>query len=156
MCCHAVMIHWHRGVTLGIIVLLAGVIAQFPPKIHSPNIFFILLWGACSPQYLIPAFLRYPAGMTIQYVFMEHHIWFMVVNVLNPYYINVNCFVRSTPSLLFHTAANQSFISSLVFPSFRLASDNDSCRQQLCGHCFVIWNHGMVVACYPLVILPTW
>jgi hypothetical protein len=138
MCCHAVMIHWHRRVTLGIIFLLAGVIIQFSPKIHSLTIFFILLWGACSLQYFIPAFLRYPAGMTTWSVCMEHHIWFVVLNVLNPNYINVHCFVRSTPCLLYHTTANQSFISSLVFPSFRLASDSDSSRQQLHGHCFVI------------------
>jgi hypothetical protein len=90
MCCHAVMIHWHRGVTLGIIVLLAGVIAHFPRKIRSSGTFFILLWGACLLQYLIPEFLKCPAGMTTQSVFMEHHIWFMVLNVLNPYYINVS------------------------------------------------------------------
>lgn len=72
MRCHAMLIRWHRGVTLGKIVLLAGVIAQFPPKVQSPSIFFILLWGACSLQYLIIAFLRYPAGMTTRSVFMEH------------------------------------------------------------------------------------
>ena len=72
--CHAVMIHWHRRVILGIIFLLARVIAHFPPKIHSPTIFFILLWGACSLQYFIPTFLRCPAGMTTWSVCMEHHI----------------------------------------------------------------------------------
>lgn len=128
MLCHAVLIHWHRRVTLSKIVLLAGVAAQFPPKTQSPSIFFIILWGACSLQYLILAFLRYPASVTTWSVFMEHHICFMVLNALNPYNINVYCFVRSTPCLLFHTTANQFFISSLVFPSFRLASDSDSSR----------------------------
>lgn len=137
MYCLAVMIHRHRRVTLGIVVLLTGVISQFPPKIHSPSIFFILLWGACSLQYLIPAFLRYPAGMTTRSVYGTSCLSYGLKCTRSIQHI-MSTVLSGDPLPSVPHYCQPVLCNFIGFPILQIGIWQWLLRQQLHGHCFVI------------------
>ena len=71
MCRNAIMIHWQRRVTLGFLILLAGVKAWSPVKGSSLNSYFRSSWNGLFPPSNTCSHKVIPLGMTTRFVFIE-------------------------------------------------------------------------------------